>query len=403
MTTPAQAGALAGIRVLDLTAVMAGPFAARMLADNGAEVIKVEPPGGDLMRSRPPLRAGHSSYCGALNCGKRSIVLDLKHPGGRAIARGLARTADVVIENFRPGVVKQLGLDYATLSAENSRLVYCSVSGFGQTGPSAGKPAYAPIIHAASGYDVANLRLQDATDRPANTGIFLADVLGAVYAFGAIQTALLHRERTGVGQSVDVSMLDAMVSLLVTDVQEAQFVADRRRAVYPPLKTLGGGYIVVAPTTPRNFAALCAAIDRPDLLEDPRFATIGARGRHWELLFALIEDWTSTRTAEACEEILCSGGVPCSRYREIADALRDPQLAHRGALVEVADDAGPFLVANQPYLMSETPARARPHVAGPGGDAEQILRDLLDCTDEEIAGWRTSGALGDPQPEHEHA
>ncbi|MDT7663610.1 MAG: CoA:oxalate CoA-transferase, partial [Pseudonocardiales bacterium] len=169
---------LSGIRVLDFTSVMAGPFCTRLLADLGAEVIKVEPPEGDHIRGRPPLRnspdGAHSSYFGQLNCGKRSIVLDLKKPDGVAAARRLAAVADVMVENFRPGVMARFGLDHDTLAPDNPRLVYCSISGYGQTGPSAELPAYAPVIHAASGYEMAHLAYQPGRTRPDYCGIYHA-------------------------------------------------------------------------------------------------------------------------------------------------------------------------------------------------------------------------------------
>jgi crotonobetainyl-CoA:carnitine CoA-transferase CaiB-like acyl-CoA transferase len=399
VTTPAT-GTLTGYRVLDFTAVMSGPFATRMLADHGADVIKVEPPGGDLMRTRPPLREGHSSYYAALNCGKRSIVLDLKNPDGQAIAARLVRSADIVVENFRPGVMAKLGLDYETLAPHNPGLVYCSISGFGQSGPAAAKPAYAPVIHAASGFDLATMRYQADTTRPGRTGIFTADVLGGTYAFGAIQTALLHRERTGLGQQVDVSMLDAMVALQVYELQDAQFPSDWHRPVYSPLRA-ADGYVIVAPTSPGIFARLCAAIDRGDLRDDPRFSSIAGRDEHWNELLAQIEKWTCERPGSECEEVLLSAGVPCSRYRDIAEILTDEQVARRGSLAEVTDDAGSFLVANPPYVLSATPASARPFVAEPGADAAQVLRELAGATNDEIAGWRASGALGERPKENQ--
>src|SRR5438445_2096401 len=198
---------LEGIRVLDFSMMMAGPFCTRLLADLGAEVIKIEAPSGDLIRGRPPVREGRSTYFAQLNAGKRSLVLDLKNPEAVAVARELATSCDVVMENFRPGVMKRFGLGFETLSADNRRLIYCAISGYGQTGPSADKASYAPIIHAASGYDLAHLRYQKDHDRPARTGIFMADVLAGVYAFGAIQTALFHRERSGAGQFIDVALM----------------------------------------------------------------------------------------------------------------------------------------------------------------------------------------------------
>ncbi len=386
-------GPLHGLRVLDFTMVMAGPFCTRILADLGAEVIKVEPANGDQIRGRPPVRDGRSTYFGQMNVGKRSIVLDLKKPEGVALARRMAAKADVVVENFRPGVMQRLGLGYDTLSLANPGLIYCAISGFGQTGPAAGKPAYAPIIHAASGYDLANLSYQDDMDQPARTGIFMADVLSAVYAFSGIQTALYARERTGLGQYVDVSLMDSMLSLLVFEGQEAQFPTERRRPLYHPLRTTDG-FIIVAPVSEKIFLRMCDALGHPEWRTDPRFSHIGEREQHWDEMMGLIGEWAQQRSAREAEAHLTAAGVPCSRYRTTAEALADPQLAHRGSLAEVSDASGPFLVPNQPFKLSNAEVRARGTVPELGGDADDILRGLLGSDAEEIAALRASGALG---------
>jgi CoA:oxalate CoA-transferase len=384
---------LEGIRVLDFTMVMAGPFCTRILADLGAEVIKVEPASGDQIRGRPPVRDGRSTYFGQMNVGKQSIVLDLKHPEAIALARRLAAKSDIVVENFRPGVMQRLGLGYDTLSADNPRLIYCAISGFGQTGPSAGKPAYAPIIHAASGYDMANLHYQDDMDRPARTGIFMADVLGATYGFAGIQTALYMRERTGLGQYVDVALMDSMLSLLVFEGQEAQFPTKRRRPLYHPLRT-ADGYIIVAPVSEKIFGKMCDALGHPEWRADLRFSQINEREQHWDALMGLIEEWTQQRSSMDAEAHLTAAGVPSSRYLTSAEALQDPQLAHRGSLAEVADASGTFLVPNQPFQISNADIRARGTVPELGGDAEDVLRDILGSTPDEIRALRASGAIG---------
>jgi CoA:oxalate CoA-transferase len=383
---------LAGIRVLDFTMMMAGPYCTRLLADLGAEVIKVESGSGDQIRGRPPVRDGRSTYFGQLNAGKRSIVLDLKHPEAVTVARRLAAASDVVMENFRPGVMKRLGLDYRSLASENERLIYCSISGFGQTGPSADKPAYAPIIHAASGFDLANLRYQDDMDRPARTGIFMADVLAGVYAFGAIQTALFHRERAGQGQFIDVALMDSMLSLLVFEAQEAQFPSDRRRPLYLPLSA-PDGYVNVAPVSPNNFERLAETVGHPEWKQDPRFVTISQREQHWDELMQLIEEWTCQRPARECEERLSSAGVPCSRYLSVGEALAEPQLAHRGSLATVDDGSGPFMVPNPPFVFSGLAATARPFVPELGADSDAVLGGILKLTDDEVAGLRARGAV----------
>ncbi|MBT5917131.1 MAG: CoA transferase, partial [Alphaproteobacteria bacterium] len=181
---------MAGLKVIDFTSMLAGPYCTRLLADCGAEVIKIEPAAGDAVRNFPPINNGVSSYFVQLNCGKKSVVLDLASNDGKQAALDLIVDVDVVVENFRPGVIARLGLDYETLSASNPELVYCSISGFGQTGPKSQDPAYAPIVHAASGFDQAQMDIQGDGSAPNNCGIFTADILAAVYAFGAIQTAL---------------------------------------------------------------------------------------------------------------------------------------------------------------------------------------------------------------------
>ena len=391
-STTAMGGALDGVRVLDFTSVMAGPFATRMLADLGAEVIKVESLEGDQVRARPPKRDGYSAYFGTLNAGKQSIACNLKSPEILALIKQLVATCDVLVENFRPGVMARFGLDFAALAAINPRLIYCSISGYGQTGPKALHPAYAPVIHAASGFDMVNLRYQDGADRPATSGIFIADVLGGTHAFGAIQAALYQRERTGQGQHIDLSMLEAMVGMLVFETQEAQFPGDARRPLYTPLKT-SDGFIMVAPTSPRNFEQLSDAVGHPEWRDDPRFLTNADRNANWATLLALTEAWTMERSAEEAEAILSRHGVPCARYREIGELLDDPQLAARGAFAQVHDGAGAFKVPNPPFRMSGSRVEARDHVARLGEDGAAVLSGL-GVSAEAVAALRARGDLG---------
>ena len=203
---------LAGIRVIDITTIIAGPYCTRLLSDCGAEVIKIESELGDYIRSAKPMSDGVSSYFGHLNCGKKSVILDLRSEDGHKSVLDLVASADVVVENFRPGVMERLGLNYSRLAVDHPDLIYCSISGFGQNGPRAADPAYAPIVHAASGYDLAQLDYQDELTRPEKGGIFNADVLAGTFSFGAIQTALLKRERLGGGQFIDVALMDSMIN-----------------------------------------------------------------------------------------------------------------------------------------------------------------------------------------------
>ncbi|MBA4089596.1 MAG: carnitine dehydratase [Sphingobium sp.] len=387
----ATVGALDGVRVLDFTSVMAGPFATRMLADLGADVIKVESLEGDQVRARPPKRDGFSAYFGNLNAGKQSIACNLKSPEIIALIKQLVATCDVLVENFRPGVMARFGLDFAALREANPRLIYCSISGYGQTGPKALSPAYAPVIHAASGFDMVNLRYQDGADRPATSGVFIADVLGGTHAFGAIQAALYQREKTGAGQHIDLSMLEAMVGMLVFETQEAQFPGDARRPLYTPLKT-NDGFIMVAPTSPRNFEQLTDAVGHPEWRDDPRFLTNADRNANWATLLALTEEWTLERSAEEAEAILSRHGVPCGRYREIDELLDDPQLASRGAFAQISDGAGSFKVPNPPFRMSGSRVEARNHVARLGEEGADILTQL-GVDESAVAALRARGDL----------
>ena len=393
MPTPTSTDALAGLQVLDFTIVMSGPMCTRMLADAGADVIKVEAPDGDVVRQRAPQRGGISTYYASMNCGKRSLVLDLATEEGKAIARRLAAQADVVVENFRPGVMKRLGLDYTALSAANPRLVYASISGFGQTGPRAGAPAYAPVIHAASGYEAANTSYQRDQSRPLNNGIFLADVLGASYAFGAIQMALFERASSGRGQHIDVSLMDSVLGMLIYEMQAAQLPPERPRQVYEPVRS-ADGWVMVAAVTPRNQDVLFEVIGHPQARTDPRFATVAAKESNWNALLELIEGWTRLRSGEECERLLMAAGVPCSRYRSVAEAMADPQLAERGFLAELGEGEGRFKCANLPFLMSRTPTHARARLAQLGEDGEAVLREKLGLDAAAVDALRARGVLG---------
>ena len=345
-------GSLHGLRVLDFSTTIAGPHCTRMLADLGAEVIKIEAADGETMRIRPPVRNGCSSLFGQLNAGKKSVVLNLKSPEAIGVVHHLVKDADILVENFRPGVMRRLKLDYASLQPLNPKLVYCSISGYGQSGPSAELPAYAPVIHAASGYDMAYLAYQPGRNRPDYCGIYHADILTGVYAFGAISAALYQRHLTGKGQHIDVSMLESMLTLTPNEVQNAQFdVPPPSRPMFGPVET-ADGYVMVAIASERTFQGLLRAADRPEWIDDPRFAKYAERRRHWTELMDGVESWSRTVTTEKCLADLCAHGVPCSAYRTVAEAMRDPQITHRGALAEVEDDGGTFEVMNMPFRMS---------------------------------------------------
>jgi crotonobetainyl-CoA:carnitine CoA-transferase CaiB-like acyl-CoA transferase len=367
---------LQGLRVLDFSTTIAGPHCTRMLSDMGADVIKIESDGGETMRTRPPVRSNCSAVFGGLNVGKKSVVLDLKSAKGVDAIRKLAAKADILVENFRPGVMRRLKLDYGSLRELNPKLIYCSISGYGQTGPSAELPAYAPVIHAASGYDMAHLAYQPGRERPDYCGIYHADILTGVYAFGAISAALYQRHGTGQGQHIDVSMLESMLSLTLNEVQGAQFaIKPPQRPMFGPMET-SDGYVMVAIASEKTFQNLVTVAGRPEFIRDPRFAAYADRRDHWGDLMEGVEAWSRRLTSQQCLTELNGAGVPCSAYRSVAEAMADPQIAHRGALAEVADGGGTFNVMNMPFRMSGAEVNAGPRVAEVGEHTEEVLREI---------------------------
>ena len=373
--TAAGGGPLSGLKVVEFTMMIAGPYGGRLLADAGAEVIKVEPPEGDPMRRRTPLRDGASTYYGSMNAGKKSVALNLKEPGDLDKARRLVAEADVVLENYRPGVMDKLGLGHEACSALNPQLVYCSISGYGQSGPKSKYPAYAPILHALSGYDLTNMGYQGDADVPAATGTFAADIMAGQVAYGAVLTGLAGRDRTGQGDYIDVALLDLMLSLLVYETQATQ-VPDPgpAKTVYRPCRA-GDEYVIIAAITDRNFVSLATAMGRSDLLEDPRFSTMSAREANWEEWQGVISAWALDKDAAQLEDQLLSQGVPCSRFRTVEQALADEQVQHRGTLWAAQDHAGRFDYVGLPFQ-----SRAFPH-----GPEPRPVSDL-DADSAEVFG-----------------
>jgi len=369
-------GCFAGLRVLDFSTTIAGPHCARMLADTGAEVIKIESAEGETMRSRAPVRSGCSTAFGQLNVGKKSVVLDLKSPAGLEAIEKLIVSTDVLVENFRPGVMQRLRLGYDTLADLNPRLIYCSISGYGQTGPSASLPAYAPVIHAASGYDMAHLAYQPSRSRPDYCGIYHADVVTGTYAFGAIASALYQRERTGRGQHIDCSMLESMLTLTLNEIQWSQFeVAPAQRPMFGPVAS-SDGYVMIAIASEKTFQKLMSVIGRPDWVSDIRFAKYSDRRANWAALMDAVEVWSQPLTTAQCLAALNEAGVPSSAYRTVAEALDDPQLSHRNALAEVEDTGGTFKVLNLPFRMSGAKVAAGSRAASLGEHTNAVLAEV---------------------------
>jgi len=383
-----------GLRVLDFSTTIAGPHCTRMLADMGAEVIKIESAEGETMRTRPPVRNGFSTVFGQLNVGKKSLVLDLKSPDAIEMIRRLVAGADILVENFRPGVMRRLKLDYGPLQQLNPKLIYCSISGYGQTGPSAELAAYAPVIHAASGYDMAHLSYQPGRSRPDYCGIYLADVLTGVYAFGAISAALYQRHGSQRGQHIDVSMLESMLSLTLNELQWSQFeVKPTQRPMFGPVET-DDGYLMLAIASEKTFKSLIKVIGHPEWIADPRFATYSDRRDNWADLMNGVEAWSRGLTTENCLTELNGHGVPCSAYRTVAEALNDPQIAHRGALSEVRDGGGSFRVLNLPFRMSGTNVSAGKRMATLGEHTVALLRET-GLSEDEIAAFSGKQAMAE--------
>ena len=383
------------MRVVDFTTTIAGPYCTRMMADLGAEVIKIETAEGDMMRTRQPLRDGASTAYGQLNAGKQSIVIDLKRPEGQEVVRRLLSNCDFLVENFRPGVMQRFELDHETLAKRHPALIYCSISGYGQTGPSSSLAAYAPAVHAASGFDLAHMAYQPGRDRPDNCGIYIADIVSGTYAFGACMAALAHRHLTGLGQHLDVSMLETMLSLMVGEVQAAQFpVAPPGRPMYGPVRTLDG-FIMPAVASEKSFQSLCQAAGHPEWITDPRFARFADRRNNWGDFVELLELWSTTLSTANCQAAFDANGVPASPYRTVKEVLADPQLAHRGALAEVHDKGGSFKVVNPPFRMSGAPVQVMGFSAGLGEHAREVLA-LAGYVSDEIDKLLAEGIVGTP-------
>jgi len=272
-----------------------------------------------------------------------------------------------------------LGIGYAALSAAKPDIIYCAISGFGQKGPKAGDPAYAPIVHAASGFDLAQVDYQGG-GKLANTGTFIADMFGGMAAFGAIQTALLRKAMRGDGQFIDVSLFDGMLNLMVSEFQEAQFPSSKKLRFYQPSQTKDG-YLVIAPTSQRNFEQLARAVGHPEWIDDQRFGGKSERENNWSDLMELIEMWTLQRTGLECEQLFQTAGVPCSRYLTIAQALNDPQLATRGSLAKIKDGSGQYWVPSAPFQMPGLNISPRQRVPELGEDTVRVLTRLLAYTD----------------------
>lgn len=391
---------LDGLRVLDLGRHQAGPTCAMWLGDLGADVIKIENPehGEDGRASGPPFFEGESAFFLSANRNKRSLALDIKCPEGQEIFRRLADTADVVVENFRPGVMDALGIGYATVSARNPRIIYCSISGYGADGPYADRPGLDQIVQGTSG-------LMSVTGfeggPPVRVGIPIADLLTGLFGAYGVLAALQAREQTGRGQVVETSLLESMVGMMT--FQAVRYLngggvpppAGNHHPINAPygvFKTRDG-YVTLGATGDKRWRTFCEVLGAPEWLEDPRFATNGARFENRDLLAQLIEEKLQAHTSDEWEQILNEQAIPCGPIYRLDQALDHVQVRHRQMVVELPHPTMERVrLLGLPVKLSETPGAVRRAPPLLGQHTDEILRGL-GISETEIARLRTSGII----------
>lgn len=392
--------ALDGIRVLDFSRVLAAPYCTMILADLGAEVIKVEIPGrGDLSRGSGPFIKGQSGYFISVNRGKKSITLDLKNPEGRDLAVRLAEHCDVVTENFRPGVMDRLGLGPDTLRERNPRLVYASVTGFGQSGPYADRPAYDIVVQAMGGL----LSITGAPEGPpVRAGYSIGDLGAAVFAATGILAALFERERSGVGQRLDLSMLDAQVAFCENAITryfatgETPRPIGSRHPLSAPFQAFPSrdGHVVLAIVQNEEWERFCRELSLEDLARDERFQTREGRYKNQAALEPPLMELFLTRTTAEWLDFLTGIGIPCAPVHTIDQVVSDPQVRHREMIVELPQEGiGPHPFVNSPIRLDRTPAQVERGAPALGEHTDAVLRDLLGMKEEDVRGLRERGVV----------
>ena len=403
MSDTTRPGPLDGIRVLDLSRVLAGPHCSRLLHDLGAEVIRVEPPEGDLTRFATMRKNSLSAYFVQQNVGKKNVSLDLSKPEGVEVVLRLAAHADVFLENFRPGVLERLGLGYEAVSAANPRIVYMSISGYGRDTSWRDRPAYAPTVHAEMGWLEVVARGRD--EPPFHDPMSHADVYSGVYAAVGVLAALHHRERTGEGQQVDMAMAEAL--MCATEHIAAEHIQERKRPAHfddphPMFQMRDGRYVTIsADFTPRgSFAMWCKAMGRDDLADDPRFADEESRRANRDELHQIIEDWVLTfDDVEALDTELRRARLVMGVVRTLTEAAATDWSKSRRATVDVSDRGdGTFTVPNPPWRFSATESGVHGEPAYRGEHNREILKGLGGYTDEEIDRLESDGILSSRVP-----
>ena len=407
-----MAGPLKGIRVLDLTRVLAGPVATQTLADLGAEVIKVERPGaGDDTRGwGPPYVKDtqgndtiETTYFAGANRGKKSVTVDITRGEGQDLVRRLAGKCDVFIENFKAGTLSRYGLSYEQISQTRQDIVYCSITGFGQTGPYAARPGYDPIAQALSGLMSVTGEREDVPGTvPQRVGVAVIDLMTANYAVIAVVSALYHRQATDRGQYIDMSLLDVGVASMANIASAylgAGVIARRNGGVHPSVVPsqvflCKDGYVIVAAGNDGQFAKLCEAGGKPDLVRDLRFTANSARVRNRDALGPLLDAMFLQHPVSWWNARLAVAGVPCAPINDIAQVFEDPQVQHRGLRVEMPDPAaGKAAFVASPLRFSGSPVEYQLPPPLLGEHNEEVFNDLLGVSQEEIGRLRTSGVI----------
>jgi crotonobetainyl-CoA:carnitine CoA-transferase CaiB-like acyl-CoA transferase len=394
-------GPLLGVRVLDVTQVMAGPFCAMLLADLGADVVKVEPPHGDQVREQPDKvgEEGESYSFLAVNRGKRGIVLDMKQPAGRDAFLRLAAGADVIVENNRPGVMDHLGVGYEAVRAVNPRIIYASISGFGQTGPYAPRGGYDLIAQGMSG--LMSITGEEG-QAPVKCGPPVTDLGAGLFCCTAILAAYIHRERTGQGQRIDTSLLEAGIALSVWEsveyfsgrgVPKPMGSAHRMNAPYQAIRC-SDGHITIGANNQRLWTAFCGCIGRPELLGMEVFADQRSRVENRHLLARMIEEVTTGGTRAEWLARLTEAGIPCGPVYDYAEVFSDPHVLARGMVQEVEYPGGTRArVIGPPVKMSLTPPEVRGRAPRKGEHSAEVLAQA-GYSEAEIAAMRAAGVLG---------
>jgi crotonobetainyl-CoA:carnitine CoA-transferase CaiB-like acyl-CoA transferase len=391
-------GPLHGITVLDLTRVLSGPYCSMLLADMGARVIKIEQPGkGDDTRGwGPPFVDGESAYFLSINRNKESVTLDFKQPDGRALLERLIAKADVIVENFRPGTLTKLNLDYPSLAPGHPRLIYCSISGFGQTGPRRREAGYDAVMQGEGGL----MSITGAAGgTPFRLGVAIADIVSGMFAAQGITLALYARERTGRGQAIDIAMLDSVVALLTYQAGicfatgAAPPRLGNRHPTIVPYETFSAadGDFVLAVGNDDQWGRFCRVAGLDD---DPRFATNRQRVTNYDELRPMLAERLQTRTRAQWIAALTAAGVPCGSVRDLAEVFADPQIAAREMIATLEHPtAGPLQLLGTPLRLSDTTGAVRTPPPLLGQHTEAVLTNDLGLTKEQVAALRAKGVV----------